>query len=61
MVKRLFIFQRRPAPIAGPKRDAAPRIAAVAAALAIVGLLPATAFAHDLEPGMSMSINGDVQ
>ena len=59
MVKRLFIL-RRPAPTGGRKRHAAPRIAAVAAALAVTGLLPATAFAHHLDSGMSMSIAGDV-
>ena len=60
MVKRLITFHGRPAATVGRKRGAA-KIAAVVAAIAISGLLPATAFAHHLEPGMSMSISGDIQ
>jgi len=60
-VKRLFTFQGRPTPGVARKRGAGPRIAAVVAALAISGLLPASAFAHHLDSGMSMSITGDIQ
>jgi hypothetical protein len=59
-VKRVFAFPSRPGPTVGRRRGAAATVKAIAAALAISGLLPATVFAHDLEPGMSISISGDV-
>jgi hypothetical protein len=47
--------------IVARKRRLAPRIAAFAAILALGGMLPATAAAHHLESGMSMSITGSVR
>jgi hypothetical protein len=58
-VKSHFASESRSGTV-GRKPRLAPRLLAVAAMLAISGLLPATAAAHHLEAGMSMSINGNV-